>query len=307
MEKRNLSAERLFAALLMLPIVFTLAWGMGKRPPDSRTTLPEGKGQTTTGTSLKAQLAAMAGVSRTKIDLLETSMSGWEAAIYEEYATMMQQKGSDKKVLMYQENKKDIRVGLDSSFAVIVESSSYFITEEGRDDNSCIAGFFINGSLYAMDYRRKVLWRKEYDCGGEPMWGQGLHIIAFGDRHIVIQIPDSSKLDEEYNRTYILIDKAGKEKRKFDSDDFIELTEKGKYLILMRYDEMMKSYKQIVYNLYKNDSVVVYGAKINISEYNDMLYLSSVYFDDKGKRIVPARYIKYDDIKGKIIDMRPKP
>jgi hypothetical protein len=293
MEKNRQTIKQLVAVMLMLPIVMGLTWAMGQRPPARRTALGEGQGKAAVSISPKEKLASMEGVTKRKIDLLETGMGGWESEVYNQYVKMMRNMGSKVKVLMYLVEEKDVRVGLDSSFAVVVESRYYLITEEGRDESGCLGIYFIDGELYVIDALQQVLWRKTYDCGDEPMYGQDLQIRSFGDRHFVIEIPDREMMEQEYIYKQVLFNYEGKVLRVFLSENFRELTERGKYLYLSFSDDD----KRIVYNLFSKDSVVVYGALLEIDDY-DQLIIDPF----NGPR---QKYL-YNQVRGKVIDVRKK-
>ncbi len=280
----------LFAALLSLSGYY-IAEAMGQRPKDKR----EGR-KDDPKLSKKEQLAALEGVTVNKNDLLATGMNGWEQSIYDIHVNLASEVDPDTMPLFYLVYKRDVRVGLDSSFAVVVESNYYEVVWKG----DCKAGYFVHGCLYVLDTMQRVSWRKEYKCGKEPMWRQSLEISSFGDKHFVVHVPDSAMVKEDFIDTYILFDYKEKEMKKFDSDNFKELTEKGKYLLLRGYDENVKSQKQIVYNLFDNDSVVVYGGSVSAYD-DDKIYISSS-FNLKA----PVNIYNYHDVKSKIIDLRPK-
>lgn len=306
MAKHNRIVSSIIIIMLAMPLIMAFAWGMGKRPPEGKAKQKEAKQQRTTGITRKAQLAGMEGKTWNKADLLQTNMTSWETATLEKYEKITQEVNPGAKVLFYLVDEKDVRVGLDSSFAVVAESRYYGqLWDEDRKEPDTLSGLnfipwrgvhFIHGSLYVLDTMKRVAWRKEFDCGQEPMWRQNLLINQFGDRHFIVDVPDSCMTESEGNNVCILFDYKGKELKRFDANNIPKLTPQGKYLVLSKYDVLQKRDKDIIYNLFGNDSVVVYGANAGIRDYDDKIVIRKY-----GK---PTQYIDYDQIKGQIIDLR---
>ncbi|MRR58814.1 MAG: hypothetical protein EG824_11475 [Deltaproteobacteria bacterium] len=275
----------------MLAIVL-ITMGMGRKPPAKPAAGPAQQRGAGTTLSRKAALAAMEGQTRKREDV--RFMGSAEQDIYRAHVEQMRDINPESHVIMQYVEDRVVKVGLDSSYAVVVESKSYIVTEEGRDPSGCLGGYFIEGSLYALDTLQRVLWRKEYESGEKPMSAKTLEMIAYGDIHFVVEIPDSTN-DDEYNRTNVLFDRNGKELRRFITYDYQYLSEGGKYLIVRGdYDRM----SFILHNLVEKDSLVVYGGGIEINEANNMVTIGNVV---KGK--APKTYL-YKQVKGKIIDLR---
>jgi hypothetical protein len=277
--------------LITLCAACVLATAMGQNPPKKNVQVVARLHSVN-----REKLASLAGLTRKKVNVLETDMQPWESGMYETYLKITQDVNPGTKVLFFHVDDKDVRVGLDSSFAIVVESNYYGEQWEGDKEGEWRGIHFVQGSLYAIDTMQRVLWRKEFACDQEPMFGQNLQIEQFGNRYFIIQIPDPVR--DEYNQTCILYNNMGKEVKKFEANNSPKLSPFGKYLTLLKYDD--RGYKDIIYNLYDDDSVVVYGATVDIHEYDDLLIISSNY-DIRA----PDKVFKYSQVKGQIIDLRP--
>ncbi|MRR58813.1 MAG: hypothetical protein EG824_11470 [Deltaproteobacteria bacterium] len=282
--------------VITLLAIVLITMGMGRKPPAKTAVEPATKRGAGPALSRKAQLAAMEGKTRSREDV--GFMGSAEHDIYRAHVEQMREINPESRVIMQYLEQRVVKVGLDSSYAVAVESKSYIVTEEGRDTSGCLGGYFIEGSLYALDTLQRVLWRKDYDNREKPLYGQGLLLTAFGEKYILVEVPDTSGMAGEYERTVLLLDNKGRELRRISSGNIPALTSKGKYFRYIVFDDKLKSYT-VVYNLQSRDSVMIIGGTVSeINDDRDVLYVQAIAYLNEPQQI------KYSTVKGRIIDMR---
>ncbi|MRR58816.1 MAG: hypothetical protein EG824_11485 [Deltaproteobacteria bacterium] len=291
-------AMRSIPVTTMLAVVL-ITMGMGQKPPAKPAVEPATKRGAGAAFSRKAQLAAMEGKTR-KLD--ESIMTSWASEQYREYVRITNEVNPGAEVHFYEVDERDVRIGPDSSYAVVVETNYYAMLWDDEAPGLWRGIHFIDGSLYALDTLQRVLWRRVYDSREKPMYGQGLRLTAFSEKYILVEIPDTSSMGDEYASTALLLDNKGKEVRKLLSDNNPKLTSKGKYFAYDIYDENRKCYKDIVLNMYSNDSVVVYGGMVDLwyADEKDEIIVSTI-FD--GKSTKTMKYL-FKEISGRTIDMR---
>ncbi|MRR58817.1 MAG: hypothetical protein EG824_11490 [Deltaproteobacteria bacterium] len=280
----------------MLAIVF-ITMGMGRKPPAKPAAEPKQKREAGTTLSRKARLAAMEGKTRSREDV--GFMGSAEQDIYRAHVEQMRDINPESHVIMQYLEERVVKVGLDSNYAVVVESKSYIVTEEGRDTSGCLGGYFIEGSLYALDTLQRVLWRRYYDNRGKPLYGQGLLLTAFGEKYILVEVPDTSGMADEYSRLVLLLDYKGRELRRILSGNSPKLTSKGKYYRYTIDVDDIQTYKEIICNLQSRDSVIIIGGLVGyINDDSGVMEVQSTYY------LHEPHKIKYSTVKGRTIDMR---